>query len=135
MAHKAFADQGLAIHVISRGILVTFPSPANEHSMDIVRKDYPKIEDHVATAFDEREIDADTTVLTMTERHKQYLIMHYPELRSKIWTFMEYVSRTGDIHDPYGGSREVYDKCAHQIRELTQQLIIKIQNPEESGKS
>ncbi len=45
---------------------------------------------------------------------------------SQIKTYMEYLGDTGDIQDPYGGSKEVYDNCAEQIRELTRQLVDKV---------
>ncbi len=126
MAYKFFQDRRIAVEVLSRGILVTLPSPANRHTMDMVEEDYPAIYKHVATSFCENEVDEETIVLTMTESHRQYLHMIYPHLISQIKTYMEYLGETGDIHDPYGGSKEVYHQCAGQIRELTSQLVDKI---------
>lgn len=126
MAYKYFQDRNIPVEVLSRGILVTFPSPANRHTMDIVEKDYPAIYDHVATIFCENEVDEETMVLTMTDSHRQYLHVTYPHLMSQIKTYMEYLGETGDIQDPYGGSKEVYENCAEQIRELTRQLVDKM---------
>lgn len=126
MAYRYFQDENISVEVLSRGISVMSPSPANGHTRDIVKQDYPAIANHVATAFCEHEVEEETMVLTMTDNHKQYLHRLYPHLVSQIKTYREYLGEAGDIHDPYGGSKAIYDRCAKEIRDLTLLLVEKI---------
>ena len=131
LAHKSFSDNNLDIKVMSRGILVTFPSPASEYVVVVVEKDYPEIIRHTATIFNEDEVDNETLVLTMTMKHKEYLHMKYPGIKENVVTLKEYLDDIGDIIDPYGNSKNVYIKCAENISLLINKLVFKIKDMEE----
>ncbi|GKX30615.1 protein-arginine-phosphatase [Vallitalea longa] len=131
LAYKSFIDNNIDIKVMSRGILVTFPSPASEYVVEVVEKDYPEIVKHTATIFTEDEVDDGTLVLTMTDRHKDYLHMKYPRIKKHVITLKEYLGDIGDITDPYGNSKDVYVKCAEDINLLISKLVFKIKDMEE----
>lgn len=131
LACRSFIDNEIDIKVMSRGILVTFPSPASNYVVEVVEKDYPDIVKHIATVFTEDEVDDDTLVLTMTDRHKEYLHMKYPRIKNYVLTLKEYLGDLGDITDPYGSSKDVYVKCAEDINLLIEKLVFKIKDMEE----
>ncbi|GMQ63025.1 hypothetical protein AN2V17_22570 [Vallitalea sp. AN17-2] len=131
LAYKSFDDNDIDIIVSSRGILVTFPAPASEYTVEAVKEDYPDVIGHVATAFSEEEVDSETLVLTMTDRHKEYLHMTYPNIKENVLTLKEYVDELGDITDPFGSGKDVYVKCAEDIKVLIDKLVNKIKNMEE----
>lgn len=131
LAYKSFVDNDIDIKVSSRGILVTFPSPASEYTIEAVKEHYPDVIGHVATVFSEEEVDSETLVLTMTGRHKEYLHMTYPNIKENVLTLKEYVDELGDITDPFGSGKDVYVKCAEDIKVLIDKLVDKIKNMEE----
>ena len=131
IAYKSFSENEINVDVMSRGILVTFPSPASEYVVEVIENEYPYITKHTATVFAEDEVDDKTLVLTMTERHKDYLHMKYPKINKYIMTLNEFLGYSGDILDPFGSSKDVYEKCAQDIRVLINELVRKIKNTEE----
>ncbi|GMQ57680.1 low molecular weight protein arginine phosphatase [Vallitalea sediminicola] len=131
LANKNFSDNNIDIEVSSRGILVTFPSPASKYTVEAVKEHYPEVIKHVATVFSEDEVDRETLVLTMTCRHKAYLHMTYPSIKENILTLKEYLDEVGDITDPYGNGKDIYLKCAEDISVLIDKLVSKIKNMEE----
>ncbi|MCT4542028.1 MAG: low molecular weight protein arginine phosphatase [Vallitalea sp.] len=126
LAIKSFSENNINIEVISRGILVSFPSPANEYTVDIVKNKYPNIKNHIAISFTEDEVDKDTLVLTMTESHKNYILVTYPNIKDNVATLKEYLDELGDVKDPYGCSKDVYMECANEISLLINKLTKKI---------
>lgn len=130
LAYNIFSKSNIDIKVFSRGILITFPSPANENTIEVVREYYPNIIEHIATEFKQDEVDKDTLVLTMTNRHKKYLHITYPSIRDNVVTFKEYLDIPGDIADPYGSDNAVYAQCAQDISNLVNKLVYKIKNME-----
>lgn len=51
-------------------------------------------------------------VLTMTSRHKEYIVKLWPERAGQVHTLMEYSRMGADVPDPFGGSLEHYERTA-----------------------
>lgn len=132
MAYNIFCQKSIDIEVLSRGILVSCPSPASDNTIKLMKKQYPNILEHTAKVFRENEVDNDTLVLTMTIRHKEYLHILYPSISNNIYSLKDFINSAGDIIDPYGGTLEVYNECANEIRYLINELTKKIINMEEN---
>lgn len=69
-------------------------------------------------------------ILTMTQEHKRVLVKEFPSAVSKAYTLKEYAYQSkgannfqADICDPYGGSEEVYRRCAIEIKEAVDKLV------------
>lgn len=127
IAHITFSQNNIDIDVISRGIIVSFPSPANENTIKLMKEHYPNILEHNAKQFSQNEVDEETVVLTMTGRHKDFIAVSYPSISNKVFTLKEYVDLSGDIVDPYGSDLNVYSNCANDIGHLINRLVKKIQ--------
>jgi protein-tyrosine-phosphatase len=72
-------------------------------------------------------------ILTMTVGHKDSLLYNFPGARDKTYTIKEFVRlnqnriKPGDnldVRDPFGGSVEVYERCAEEILSEISQLLI-----------
>lgn len=127
IARNAFKDHGLEIEVFSRGVFVSYEARANEKAIEVTKKfNINTLQNHKAKQIEVSEIDKDTIVLTMTLRHKQYLLMNHPELRTQVFALKEFIGEEGDVEDPYGCSIEIYTQCAKSINNLITKLIKKL---------
>ena len=61
-------------------------------------------------------------VLTMTKNACDWLRSPNGENADKIWPFAEFVGKSGDVSDPYGGDEQTYRECAEQLADLIQVL-------------
>ena len=62
-------------------------------------------------------------VLTMTAAQCAYLRREVPRYADKIFSFHEYLERSGDVLDPYGGGERDYADCAGQLEEMVRTLV------------
>ena len=46
--------------------------------------------------------------------------------QNKTWTLKEYAGETGDVADPFGGSLDIYLKCAKEISSLLEKVLPKL---------
>ena len=76
------------------------------------------------------EVENAVVILTMTGEHKRALVKEFPSAISKTYTLKEYAYESkgvnnirADICDPYGGSEEVYRRCAIEIKEAVDKLV------------
>jgi protein-tyrosine-phosphatase len=46
--------------------------------------------------------------------------------QNKTWTLKEYADETGDVADPFGGSLDIYLKCAKEISKLLEKVLPKL---------
>lgn len=66
-------------------------------------------------------------VLTMQSSHKNAINSLYSGYDNKIFTLSEFVNESKEISDPYGMPIYQYKKCALQISDLLDKLIIKLE--------
>lgn len=65
-------------------------------------------------------------ILAMTKGIRDRLQIFYSSYKSKIYTLSEFVGRSGDVLDPYGGSELVYLETFNSQKELISLLIRKL---------
>lgn len=118
LAQSIVKENKLNIEIISRGIAVSLPMPANEKSIKALESFGITLKEHVAQPFELNDIIEDTVILTMTNKHKEYLAFRYPHIVDIIFTLKGYIGESGDIDDPYGNCQEVYNLCANEINKL-----------------
>lgn len=113
------------IEVVSRGLMVLVSEPANEMAVEIMKDMEIDISKHRSKPFDKDEIDDQTLILTMTERHKAVLKGH--NLKGQLYSIKEFVGSSGDVNDPYGGSLEIYKLCFDELEQLINKIGGKLQ--------
>lgn len=77
-------------------------------------------EEHRATPLTKEAIEEAQLILTMTRRHRQYVLDLVPEAGDKVFLLTEYAQGENevDISDPFGGDVAIYRLCAGQIADL-----------------
>ncbi|WP_010246366.1 low molecular weight protein arginine phosphatase [Acetivibrio cellulolyticus] len=94
---------------------------------------------HISKRITQEDIDNAFVILTMTGEHKRVLLKMFSNAQSKAYTLKEFAYESGrgingfstDISDPYGGSEEVYRRCAQQIKEAIDALIQRLKEFEQ----
>lgn len=77
-------------------------------------------EPSVSQIFSQDDLKSDL-ILTMTNSHKRQLISQFGT-EYPIYTLCEYVSETGKIDDPFGGSIDTYRHTFNQLYSLISKL-------------
>lgn len=82
--------------------------------------------EHRAQRLDQELIEWADVIFTMTQQHKNAILLESPNLDKKVYTLTEYITDDSfDIMDPYGSSVEVYQRCAKEIYQHLEELIKK----------
>jgi protein-tyrosine-phosphatase len=120
----------------SAGIAACDGDYASYEAADVMKSEWGiDISSHRARCLTENIMNEAYLVLAMTRQHKAVMVSSFPQAKSKIFTLMEYAygknsgakaqdyDYTLDIPDPYGMSRQVYLKCARQIKDAVEKLV------------
>jgi len=70
-------------------------------------------------------------ILTMTESHAQAARQIAPE--AKVFTLCGYLDEVGDVADPWGGSKAVYEACAGELESLVIRVVERIVEEKTDG--
>jgi protein arginine phosphatase len=82
--------------------------------------------EHRAQRLDHDLLEWADVILTMTQQHKNAILLESPMSDEKVYTLTEYISDDSfDIMDPYGSSVEVYRRCAEEIYKQLEDLMNK----------
>jgi protein-tyrosine phosphatase len=127
------------ITVSSAGISAFTGDCANENSIKVMKEIWEiDINSHRARRICNYNIEDSDFIITMTREQKEYLVSMYPEADYKIFTLKQFVAEKNmnndsdrydfaiDIPDPYGMSVQVYEKCAKEIKDAVEKLVLKL---------
>lgn len=109
----------------SRGMVVLFPEPANQKAEAIMRSQQMTLEAHVATAFDESDLDDETLILTFEESQKWKIVSEYENVKN-VHTLNEYIEDDRKVHSAHGQPLVVYGENFELLRELIAKLAEKL---------
>ena len=109
------------VQICSRGLVVLFEEPVHAGAAQIVRSHGYTAADFTSAPLIQEEITEDTVIITMTEDQKKKVLENY-EGFLEVATIYEYAGEVGDIKDPYGKSREEYECCFLQIKQLIDKI-------------
>ena len=109
------------VQICSRGLVVLFEEPVHPGAAQIVRSHGYTDADFTSAPLIQEEITEDTVIITMTEDQKKKVLENY-EGFLEVATMYEYAGEVGDIKDPYGKSREEYECCFLQIKQLIDKI-------------
>ncbi len=118
--------EGLGHEICSRGISVLVELPASENALLAMEELGLDISSHLTKQVTSKDMQQAHVVLTMTERHKAYLLLRASDFKDKIFTLSEYVGLKTDIDDPFGMDLNEYIKCAAELRKLISLLSKKL---------
>ena len=112
--------------VSSAGIAAWTGQAASAAAVEVMARQGISLAEHTAQLIDNRQVYASDLVLALTVSHKESLLCIAPGARNRIFTLGEYAGKPGDVTDPMGKSREVYQACADQLTELIEAARDKI---------
>ncbi|WP_071784220.1 low molecular weight protein arginine phosphatase [Paenibacillus antibioticophila] len=128
---KLVADRGLRIEVRSAGVAASTGASMSRHAEAVLR-DKGIVDKFASTQLHSEQVEWADLILTLTESHKQHIRFAFPTSLDKVYTLKEYVSdgsgmaESYDISDPYGGSRDDYDRTAEEIAAALDKLADKL---------
>lgn len=98
----------------SAGISVGIPSGAAKNACIAVGKYGATLANHISTQLTVEDLKEYKLILTMTSSQRDMLRNYVND--EKIMTLSDFAGEVGEVSDPYGGSLELYEKTAEQIR-------------------
>lgn len=117
--------------ILSRGMVVLFPEPANQKAEAIMKSHQMTLEDHEAKPFVQEELDDETLVLTFEESQKWKIVMDYEHVKH-VYTLNEFLDDERQVTSAHGQPLVVYGKNYELICELVEKLADKL-NEEVQG--
>lgn len=106
------------LEIKSAGLSVHEGDKVNDKARKAVKK-YGVVIRHKPTQLSAKAMERADSVLTMTIDQKRYLM--HDKCYYKVFSMGEAVGF--DIYDPYGGTQEMYDKCASDLDEASNIII------------
>ena len=101
------------VRVRSAGVMTGGGSPVSEQAVQAMSEVGVDIAGHTSSALTEDLIQDADAIYTMTDGHRQAVLMHSPTAAEKTVP----LDAAGDIIDPFGADVQVYIQTADQIRD------------------
>jgi protein-tyrosine phosphatase len=115
---EELTDRGYV--VLSAGLATTAGMPASEHSVAVLRPHGIDLSGHHSQSATAELLAVADRVVTMTSSHRESIISRFPDLTERV----RLLSAEGrDVSDPFGGSRDEYERCRHEIQHHLLRLI------------
>jgi len=103
-------DRGFTI--ASAGIAAMTGGRASSEAVDVLAERGLDLTEHISQPLREPLVRQADYIFTMTDSHRQAILAQWPEAEPRIHV----LSADGDVSDPIGGTRQMYEHCADQIR-------------------
>ncbi len=120
--------------VESAGVNAYDGDTASANSIKVLKERFGiDISGHRSKQINSDLVNKADLILTLTVGHRDMVVYNFPGARDKTFTIKEFVRKnskgtkdTGslDVRDPFGGSMEVYEKCAEEIASEIRALMI-----------
>lgn len=120
MAEALMKKKYPTYEVKSAGVYAAKDEPANPNAIKALEKFNISLH-HSSKQVTSDLMDWADIILTMTEQHKQLLVMRYPNHQEKCFTLKEYALETAhssvsyDVSDPFGGDLSVYEQALQEL--------------------
>lgn len=105
--------------VISAGVMAMIDQPASPESIEVCAGEGIDLTQHRSKGLSESDIIESDIIFVMGESHRQRILDFYPDADVKC----RLLSSKGDISDPFGGSIEIYNQCASEIKEAIEERL------------
>nr|MDK2850667.1 hypothetical protein [Candidatus Cloacimonadota bacterium] len=127
---KMLHDEGINMISDSSGLLEGGHMISLSSMELLMEAGITKAQEHVSKQITPQMIAASWLVLTMEERHRDFLRKANPNMAHKIFTLSEITDDDKDIEDPYGSDIETYRKTYDIIEDRLKILMEKIKKRE-----
>jgi protein-tyrosine-phosphatase len=126
---KKLSDYNFCIQILSAGLNAQ-GLPPTEETLDVMKREHVSVLNRVSKQLTFELLQKADLILTMEERHKNAVLLYYPQFINKIFTLKEFAgeARDLDIKDPYGEDVEAYEKSAEEIKSSIDKSFKKIIN-------
>jgi len=126
MAEAILASKNIeGLEVRSAGIFALPGADASPQTIEVLNENDISFS-HQAKQFSEMDVDWADFILTMTNDHKQWILQHYPQSSTKVYTVKEFANEYGDVMDPFGGPVEIYRKTFQELHEIIKKIEKKL---------
>lgn len=116
--------QERGIWIASAGVAAADFSPASSNARTVVREDFDvSLDRHAAQSVTPSLVRVADLILTMGRSHRAALLAQYPEAAERVELLRP---DGGDVADPFGGSVEVYRRCAREIAAAVRERLPEI---------
>ena len=123
-------------HASSAGVAAFPGDPASAESILVLKEDWDiDLSAHRSRTLSPYLLEASDLIFTMTARHRNAILSHFPDLFYKVFVLQDFVrtantasSADSDIIDPFGGNLRVYRVCANEIRQAVHTLLLLLKN-------
>lgn len=124
---NALAERGaVPARAESAGLYALPQSPASEQMRVVAKQMGLSLEEHRARSLSLQMLEEASLVLCMTQGQAEQLGRLCPEQQDKIRAVKGYAGEKGDVSDPFGGSLEVYQRCAEELEPLCAAILKKL---------
>jgi protein-tyrosine-phosphatase/tRNA A37 threonylcarbamoyladenosine synthetase subunit TsaC/SUA5/YrdC len=108
------------IVAISAGVSAYGGDPASHGALQAIRAYDLCLEDHQSTQLNSFMVEQADLILAMGQRHRNVILSQWPETAYKVHLI---AADGGEISDPFGGSLDMYQKCAEQLDRHTSHWV------------
>ena len=118
------------VEVRSAGVYA-YPGDAASVNARLVLDDHEIRHNHAASTLSDDDVEWADYIFTMTEGHKQLIASRYPQVIERTFTLKEFVREDlsdRDVSDPFGGSKQMYERTFMELKQLINELVEKIKN-------
>lgn len=117
-------EKGLDIIVKSAGIAVFHGDPANINAIKAMENINIDISTHRASQLDKNSVEESDLILTMSNSHKQTILLNFPGFKDKVFTLLEHAHQLDkDIEDPFGKNLRIYENTRDEIYEAILNIV------------
>ncbi len=127
------ASPGWDLEVSSAGTSAIPGLKASEHAVQAVRRWGLDLSGHRSRGTQDVLLRDMDLILTMTARHKEQLLSHWPDLAGRIFTLGEYAGTNQDVPDPFGGPLSAYEQTASSLEAMLQKVVERIRREGTEG--
>ncbi|HZK17779.1 MAG TPA: low molecular weight protein arginine phosphatase [Clostridia bacterium] len=115
-----------SIEVFSAGVAAFPDMPASPEAVEVMFEMGIDLEGHRASVLIPEDVESADLVLTMTERHRDFVRQMAPGAAGKVYTLGEFAGRGEDVPDPFGRSLDTYRQSAEAIKDLVIQALVRL---------
>lgn len=119
---------GEQLTVTSAGTSAFPGMEATDHAVAAMKKRGLDLSAHRSVTVTDQSLAGVDLVLTMTSRHKEYILLLWPQLKDKVLTLGEYAASGGDVPDPYGGTLSQYETTAAELERVLRKVVARLRS-------
>lgn len=114
---------GLKWRASSAGLFVMPGSQVSENSVAALSEQGIDISAHKPAQLTPELVDSADLVLTMSDTHRRIIAGMISGAADKVFTLGVYAGTAEEISDPFGGDKERYRNCMHEIKRCVDAVI------------